>query len=169
MQDFVFFWSGPFSQWYPSHFQMNGVRFNTAEQAMMYAKAMLFRDKKTAAKILEARKPREQKALGREVKNFDSKTWDGRKLYEVVKVNHAKFHQNPDLRAELFKTGTAQIVEASPNDAIWGIGLDEQAARNTPIADWPGNNLLGIALTKVRAELKNEFPDEFARFQNLAD
>ena len=144
---------------------MNGIRFNTAEQAMMYAKALLFRDKKTAAKILATPKPREQKALGRTVRHFDSKMWDGRKLYEVEKINYAKFHQNPDLRAELFKTGDAHIVEASPNDAIWGIGLDEDTARRTPIDQWPGRNLLGLALVKVRRQLKAEFPDEFARFQ----
>ena len=166
MDNIFFFWSGPFSQWHPARFEMNGLRFNTAEQGMMYAKAMLFQDKKTAAKILAARKPREQKLLGREVRNFDSAVWDGRKLYEGTKVNHAKFHQNPDLRAELFKTGTAWIAEVSPDDAIWGIGLDEATARKTPSDQWPGKNLLGHALMKVRKELAFEFPDEFTRFQD---
>ncbi len=167
MENIVFFWSGPFSQWHPSRFEMNGVRFKTAEQALMYAKAMFFRDKTTAAKILAAPKPRLQKALGRDVKNFDSKRWDGRKLYEAEKVNHAKFHQNPDLRAALFKTGTAWIAEASPNDAIWGIGLDEETAQQTPSDDWPGRNLLRFALMQVRRELAHEFPDEFVRFQDV--
>ena len=166
MQETVFFWSGPFSQWHPSNFRMNGIRFNTAEQGMMYAKAMLFGDKTAAAKILAAQKPRDQKALGRAVKNFDSATWDGRKLYEATKVNHAKFDQNPDLRAALFKTGTAWIAEASPDDAIWGIGLDEATARDTPPDQWPGENLLGQALMTVRKELAFAFPDEFTRFQD---
>ena len=158
-----FFWSGPFSQWHPAEFEIDRVRFNTAEQAMMYFKATLFGDHEIATRILGARKPREQKALGRQVRGFDSAIWDAHKVEIVRRANRAKFGQNRGLRRKLFQTGTRHLVEASPLDAIWGIGLDEATARTVPPEDWPGQNLLGKILTEVREELRASFEDEASR------
>lgn len=157
---YEFFWSGPFSQWKRVRLERDGVAFNTAEQAMMYGKAMLFRDDRIAQQILATNDARKQKALGRQVKGFDGAIWDAHKADIVRRANMAKFGQNKGLRRKLFQTGQRTLVEASPHDAIWGIGLDEATARTVPPADWPGQNLLGKILTEVREELRTLHPDE---------
>ncbi|MDX8350157.1 NADAR family protein [Cognatiyoonia sp. IB215446] len=155
-----FFWSGPFSQWQKGNFEIEGVEFVTAEQAMMHHKALLFGDHETAQKILATHDAGTQKALGRQVRNFVESTWDLHKVDIVKRANHAKFSQNKGLRRKLFQTGNKVLVEASPMDTIWGIGLDEVKAREIAPEYWPGQNLLGNVLMEVRQELRSEFPDE---------
>lgn len=162
-QGYHFFWSGPFSQWQRSTFVLDGVEFNTAEQAMMYGKAKLFGDDDVASQILSTRDARKQKALGRQVQGFDETIWDARKEEIVARANIEKFRQSKSLRRELFRTGDALLVEASPLDCIWGIGLDESDAKKVSPEDWPGKNLLGIILTQTREALAKEFPDEAAK------
>jgi ribA/ribD-fused uncharacterized protein len=160
-ETFHFYWGGPFSQWQASTIDLDGQSFSCAEQAMMYGKAMLFGDQEAALAILKATDPGKQKALGREVRGFDEGVWDREKLALVLRINLAKFGQNKGLRRKLFQTGQAGMVEASPIDTIWGIGLDAKAAGATPPDEWPGQNLLGLALTRVKEILKAEHPDEW--------
>jgi ribA/ribD-fused uncharacterized protein len=157
---FIFYWNGPFSQWQYSEFEMRDVKFTSAEQAMMYFKAALFEDMHTAQLILEASEPGKQKALGRKVAGFRQSKWDEHKEDIVTRVNIVKFQQNKGLRRKLFQTGEKILVEASPMDTIWGIGLDAETAALTHPDDWPGQNLLGIIMMRVRNMLHLEFPDE---------
>jgi ribA/ribD-fused uncharacterized protein len=130
-----------------------GVEFSCAEQYMMYRKADLFGDKETALKVLNSRHPREMKAFGRVVKNFSSEQWDLVKYQIVKKGNALKFAQNPKLLEKLIETGDTILVEASPYDRIWGIGLSEDDPRALNESTWNGQNLLGKALTEIRNEL----------------
>ena len=157
---YVFFWSGPFSQWQRARFELDGVQFNTAEQAMMYFKAKTFHDHDIAEAILATSDARKQKALGRKVTGFDNAVWDQHKEEIVLNANRAKFGQNKGLRRKLFQTGDRLLVEASPLDLIWGIGLDADDARATPPDQWPGQNLLGKIVTQVREELRIQYPEE---------
>lgn len=158
-----FYWSGPFSQWQRSEFELDGCQFVTAEQAMMYFKAVLFKDAETAELILEAADPGRQKALGRRVRNFSESVWDANKCEIAYRINLEKFRQNKGLRRKLFQTGERKLVEASPVDTIWGIGLEASVADVTPEALWPGQNLLGETLTKVRDDLRALFPAEIVQ------
>lgn len=153
---YVFFWGGPFSQWYPSNFEIDGVKFTHAEQYMMYKKAMMFSDANTAEEILKAKHPRDQKALGRKVKNFVKEDWEANCKRFVYDANRAKFTQNPKLLKVLLSTGNKELVEASPEDKIWGIGLHEKDPRCLDKNQWQGTNWLGEAITKVREDLLNE-------------
>ena len=144
-----------FSQWYDIYFEVDGVQYHTTEQYMMASKARLFGDEDTWNEIMNAYSPAEYKKLGRKVKGFDATIWDEKKLDIVVEGNKAKFSQNPDLKEFLHATGDAILVEASPYDKIWGIGLDREAALNSRIEDWNGENLLGCALMEVRDWLKD--------------
>lgn len=155
-EQYEFFWSGPFSQWYPSMFMIDDKTFSCAEQYMMYNKAILFNDTATAKKIMNTINPKEQKKLGRQVKDFDVKVWNNVAKDVVYQGNRAKFLQNSKLYAILMDTGMRLLVEASPYDAVWGIGLSAVAARVTPADEWPGTNWLGEVLTKVRDDLINE-------------
>ena len=144
------------SQWWPAAFTVEGVRYPTAEHFMMTEKARLFGDHDAASRILAAPEPGAAKKLGREVRNFDGPTWDAACFGIVVRGNAAKFGQNPELREFLLTTGDRVLVEASPVDRIWGIGLaeDDPGAEN-PEA-WQGENLLGFALMEARALLRSE-------------
>ncbi|SFC74662.1 hypothetical protein SAMN05660479_02354 [Microbulbifer thermotolerans] len=160
---YIFFWGHKedskvtkacFSQWYESSFEIDGVRFLTAEHFMMAKKAELFDDIKSYNKIISSKNPGEAKRLGREVKGFDESVWIDQRFEIVVQANFAKFSQNEDLKSFLLATGNRVLVEASPVDRIWGIGLsaDDEAAENPN--RWRGLNLLGFALMEVRDRLR---------------
>jgi ribA/ribD-fused uncharacterized protein len=143
-----------FSQWWQSAFSVQGISYATAEHWMMAEKARLFSDEVTLQKILQASTPAEAKKLGREVQHFHPEPWEDKK-YEIVRIgNYHKFAQHTDLKAFLLNTGERILVEASPVDSIWGIGMakDNPDIEN-PIA-WKGQNLLGFALMEVRDELR---------------
>lgn len=122
---------------------------------MMYRKAEVFGDFEIANEVLEASSPGEAKALGRRVRNFDAATWLDFRWDIVVTGNVANFSQNPSLLSFLVGTGERVLVEASPVDSIWGIGLDKGAAMHVHPKDWPGENLLGFALMEVREHVRN--------------
>ena len=149
-EQFTFFWNGPFSQWHLSDFTVNDITFNCAEQYMMYEKAMLFEDYDTAVKILETDSPKEQKALGRMVSDFDPDRWNEVARHIVFAGNVAKFTQNNQLKEAVLKTKGTILVEASPYDKIWGIGLKQSDPRALKRETWRGSNWLGEVLTKVR-------------------
>ena len=155
-EKYVFFWktASPFSNWHPSKFTLDGQVFENMEQYMMWSKAMLMVDTETAQKILLTSDPRTIKALGREVRNFNSYLWDKVKYGVVYGGCYAKFTQNEKIKKVLMDTGDKVLVEASPFDKIWGIGLDEEMAKKTDSKDWPGENLLGKILTNLRDDLK---------------
>lgn len=157
MTKYIFFWGhrpAPldvhvFSQWYPSKFMdSDGREYNCCEQYMMYKKALLFGDNDTAKQILATTNPQQIKQLGRQVKHFDENVWNEVKFDIVVEGNTYKFSQNENLKKILMKTNKKIIVEASPYDAIWGIGFAEKDAIKNE-HKW-GENLLGKAIMKVR-------------------
>lgn len=139
-----------FSQWWISPFEVEGHVYKTAEHWMMAGKARLFNDTATLSKILTAKSAPEAKQLGREVQGFEVALWEKEKFNLVLQGNLHKFSLNPSLKEFLQKTGNLVIVEASPMDAIWGIGLaaDHPDAENP--SKWKGENLLGYALMEVR-------------------
>lgn len=155
MSQFTFFFTeaSPFSQWYPCRFVDAGIEFNCAEQYMMHGKALLFDDADVAAEILAAAHPRQHKALGRKVKHFDDSAWKRERVAIVSAGNRAKFTQTPALLEALLATKGTTLVEASPYDKIWGIGLAATDPRAEDPAQWKGQNLLGKILTDLRDEL----------------
>jgi len=153
---YVLFYTEVFSQWHPSNFEVGGKKFCTAEQFMMYFKALTFGDQEIADKILATNSPREQKKLGRAVKGFDAVKWNAIAKEVVFKGNRAKFQQNPEMFEQLMATGHKELVEASPYDTIWGIGFDENAPEALDKSTWNGTNWLGEVLTKLRDVLRRE-------------
>lgn len=164
--EFLFFWghteSGNvvgkecLSQWYPSPFTLDGLRFSTAEHFMMWRKAQLFGDEDTAKAVLESQSPGEAKALGRRVRGFDEATWIQHRCAVVERGSLAKFSQHPALGAYLLGTQDRVLVEASPSDRIWGVGLGANDPRAQDPSAWPGLNLLGFALMAAREGLRSQ-------------
>lgn len=140
-----------FSQWYDAPFVIDGRRYATAEHWMMAEKARLFGDDSALARVFEKDDPGAAKAAGRSVSNFDEAIWLQHRFGIVVRGNRAKFDQHPALRNFLLGTGIQVLVEASPVDAVWGIGLAGDDPRAQDAASWLGLNLLGFALMAVRA------------------
>ncbi|MEU6079849.1 NADAR family protein [Streptomyces sp. NPDC047108] len=143
-----------FSQWWPSPFTVEGIAYATAEHWMMAEKARLFGDRDAEREALEATSPAAAQKAGRLVRGFDEETWRAHRYGIVVAGSLHKFGRDPELGAYLLGTGERVLVEASPLDRIWGIGLaaDDEAAHDP--ARWRGLNLLGFALMEARERLR---------------
>jgi ribA/ribD-fused uncharacterized protein len=165
--EFVFFWGHTpkaqgqvdqscLSNWFSAKFSVAGIEYPTTEHFMMAEKARLFGDEAIRTQIFEAGSPDEAKSLGRKVSGFDDATWREHRFGIVVTGNHAKFAQNSELGDFLRNTGSKVLVEASPYDRIWGIGMrkDNEHVENPLL--WNGLNLLGFALMEVRHRLTQE-------------
>lgn len=158
----IFFWGREplerknrcLSQWWPSRFVVDDVVYEYAEQFMMAQKALLFGDLKTFDRILRAETPDEFKSLGRKAKGFDAEEWEASKVAIVFRGNLEKFRQNEKMGRFLISTGQAILVESSPTDFIWGIGLSSRDERAKDPTQWRGSNLLGFTLMAVREALK---------------
>uniref|UniRef100_UPI00037CC52A NADAR family protein n=1 Tax=Nocardiopsis halotolerans TaxID=124252 RepID=UPI00037CC52A len=137
----------------PADFTVDGVGYPTAEHYMMAAKARLFHDAGAEERIIAAGHPRDAKVIGREVRGFDQEAWEAARFGIVVDGSVAKFGQNEDLREFLLGTGNRVLVEASPRDRVWGIGLGARNDHATVPERWRGLNLLGFALMEARARL----------------
>lgn len=151
--DYIFFWGSIFSNWAKASFIYKGEKYNCAEQAMMAEKAIMFNDMPTLKDIMNSNNPRQQKALGREVAGFNKQLWESKCLPLVSDICFQKFSQNEHLRDRLLSTGKKKIVEASPSDDIWGIGLHAEDHDILDESKWKGKNWLGIALMNARDRL----------------
>ena len=145
-----------FSQWYKASFTIDGIKYNTAEHYMMAEKARLFNDESVLNRILKARSPGEAKKLGRLVNGFTNEKWLEHRFDIVCRANYAKFSQNPKLKQFLINTGTKILVEASPVDKIWGVGMASTHDHIYNPRLWKGLNLLGYTLMVVREQLLND-------------
>ncbi|WP_158974296.1 NADAR family protein [Cellulophaga sp. L1A9] len=185
-EDYTFFWEtkSPFSQWYKSAFEattllVEGIsygneiykvkrqeilgdfpfevqEYSSAEQFMMYHKAMIFLDRETARKIMLTNNVKIIKELGRQVSDFNLETWKYFRSKIVYEGNKAKFSQNKELKQALLDTASTTLVESAPNDRIWGIGLSKDNIQSKKRETWKGKNLLGEILTIIREEFLTE-------------
>lgn len=155
---FTFFWKSHcvFSNWHPSVFTHDGITFNSSEQYMMYHKAKLFGDTEIMEKVMQTDSPKEQKALGRQVENFNSEEWLTKCFPIMEEGLKSKFEQNPEMLKQLLDTGDSIIAEASPVDPIWGIGLAAEDPLAQDVSTWKGKNLLGQILMSVREKIRKE-------------
>lgn len=153
---YVFFFGGTkglpnsyMSNWFPCHFVVNEIEYNCVEQFMMACKANIFNDTNSLNLIMNSVSPSQQKRLGKRVAGFTDEVWDTWKERVVFQGCVAKFDQNPDLKEKLLSTKGKTLVEASPYDNIWGIGMSETDPNRFDESKW-GQNLLGKVLMRVR-------------------
>ena len=160
-QKFLFFWGHQklqngeigqscLSQWWTSNFKVDGIKYFSAEHFMMAEKARLFNDLDNLDKIIYSKSPAQAKQFGREVIGFKEDIWTANRFEIVKKGNIAKFGHNPELENFLLSTTKRILVEASPVDTIWGIGLSKDSEHCKNPLKWRGLNLLGFALMEVR-------------------
>ncbi len=157
----VLFWrtAEVYSNWHPARLVAGNVlSLENSEQFMMWAKAWLMGDAEMALAMMFESDPKKLKAMGREVQNYQNDVWVKNRLAVMVYGCYLKFSQNEVRKTTLLATGERIIVEASPDDRIWGIGLEESDPRCLDKAQWEGFNLLGEALMIVRALLRDDLP-----------
>lgn len=152
--DFEFFYGGTFSQWSYSKFKIGNQTYTCAEQYMMAQKALTFGDIEAQIKIMCTGDPSKQKSIGRRVKNFNALHWNTVCKKIVYDGNYAKFTQNENLKTVLLSTGEKELVEASPTDIIWGIGLSQTDPKRLDKGQWRGTNWLGEVLVAVRNDIR---------------
>ena len=166
--EYIFFWGHTpkddsiigkecLSQWYEAVFEIDGIRYPTAEHYMMAEKARLFNDKESLERILKSEHPCDAKNIGRSVKGYQEIIWKKNRFDIVIRANSAKFSQNKLLSEFLNNTGDNILVEASPEDVIWGIGMEQNNLDADDPVKWRGLNLLGFALMEVRIEISGKF------------
>lgn len=154
--DFVFFWGGSFSNFseVSEGVEYKGKIFPTSEHAFMYGKALQFKDLDIAKQLETAKTPKDAKRLGRKVKGYDDEVWSDVR-YEIMKeVCLSKYTRSPYHKRQLLNTGTKELVEASPYDKVWGIGMSKDDNGVEDRRNWKGENLLGKVLMEVREEIK---------------
>ena len=151
----IYFWSGEFSNWDYSPFIVDENSFSNSEQYFMYKKAKFFGDSEIAMEILKTPDPRENKELGRKVKNFDYSKWVEVSSQFMIEACMHKFMQNDKHRQTLLNSEDKILVEASPLDTVWGVGLHFTDPLILDEKNWGGKNLLGKTLMEVRTRLKN--------------
>ena len=149
--DYTFFYKEWLSQWNMESFKDNeGIEYTCAEQYMMAKKAQLFKDHDAYDVIMTDIHPRKMQQYGRQVSNFDKSVWDQNAIAIVYQGNLYKFQDNPELLKKLITTRGTTLVEASPVDKIWGIGLSEDNYKCLKRENWRGTNWLGYTLTNLR-------------------
>lgn len=164
--EYVFFWSGVFSNWISSLFSYDTkteygiVIFSSSEQAMMFHKAYLFGDHDSILRIMSTSSPREQKAFGKKVIGFDVEKWQSVCVDIITNTLVHKFNSSDTLKHILLATGDKHIVEASPHDAVWGIGMSVMDPDLFDTSKW-GKNFLGICLMNARAIINKELEETY--------
>lgn len=147
---YTLFYNGAFSNFFPCEFEIDGIKFCTSEQYFMYKKALTFNDHVIANLILNEPDPLNQKQLGRGVADYNDDVWSKVRYQHMYDGCFAKFTQNAYLKSQLLYTVGTNLVEASPYDTIWGIGLSEIDPLAWDESNWKGLNLLGKVLDEVR-------------------
>lgn len=156
---FTFFYladkeNGYLSNWYISHFEVEGKVYSSTEQYLMEFKARLFQDSEIAAEIMKTDDLTTIKGLGKQVKNYKDPIWNVCRQLVMEQGLRAKFFQNTELRHKLLATGDTMLAECSKKDKIWGIGLAIDDPKRFDMAYWEGESLLGRSLMKIRKELR---------------
>ncbi|MCX4328011.1 MAG: NADAR family protein [Lachnospiraceae bacterium] len=146
--------NGYLSNWYLSGFIVDGIKFSSMEQYMMYQKAVLFGDARIAGEILKTSDAGKIKAYGRKVSGYNDAIWNGARQIIVYNGLLEKFGQNMELKEMLLKTEGHILAECAVRDKIWGIGISMKDENRFDINKWRGQNLLGFALMEARRSLK---------------
>jgi hypothetical protein len=148
----IYFWDGIYSNWHPCQLtdHQTNLKFENTEQAFMWYKAVCFNDTEIQKQVEKTPSPKAVKMLGRQIKSYDDAIWSKVRFEKMVYVNMLKFSQNSEFKNELLETKNKILVEASPYDKVWGVGLGENDALILDSANWNGLNLLGEALMTVR-------------------
>ena len=155
----IYFYRGAFSNFATCRngcaIEINGsvISFKTSEHALMALKAVEFGDTVALKRIIEAKYPGDARRIGRHIKGYNNDTWSRVRYDRMKQCLVAKYTQNEYYKNELLKTGDKVLVDASPTDKIWGVGVGIGDRALYSESTWNGQNLLGRCLMEVRSEI----------------
>ncbi|KAL7071548.1 hypothetical protein ACQ4LE_009622 [Meloidogyne hapla] len=145
-----------FSNHFKCYFYVDDLRFCCTEQFYMYYKAVVFGDTESANQIMEMTEARDMKRVGSYIRLFNTEKWRKISILVMTICNMEKYKQNEELRRLLFETGDTLLVEATAQDLYWGAGIDVDSASIRDKQNWPGKNVLGRILTRIRDVLRSK-------------
>ena len=140
----------PFSNFFPSQIKLGQHNFFCAEQAFQFVHAKTMNKHLVATKIYLSRDVHYIKQMGADLGT--SEEWEGKRFEVMYACLKKKFEQNEGLQTLLLKSGSLELVEATP-DYLWGCGatLSSNVLRR---GEWKGRNKHGEILMVVREELR---------------
>ena len=145
---------GYLSNWYPAAFDLDGIRYSSTEQYIMYQKCRLFGDEASAEAVMATDDPGKQQAIGQHASGYIHNVWIGSRQMIAFRGLLAKFRQNENLKQKLLETGDAYLVECAGSDKNWACGIRLNDDKRFDAENWKGQNILGFALMEVRRILK---------------
>lgn len=160
---------GFLSNWYLSSFELDGIRFSSMEQYIMYNKCVEFGDTDSVKAVMATDVPAEQQKIARKAFGYNDKIWAGRRQLVALKGLMAKFSQNEDLKTKLLDTGDAYLVECAYQDVIWACGIRLNENERFDASNWRGTNILGFALMEVRDRLRKQFGQNVEKAERVDD
>lgn len=143
----------PLSNFYEAPFYADGFKYRHVEQFLFCKKAEFARDDASKQKILTANTPAECKKIGKHIKVVQ-KDWYPEEILVMKKGLREKFMQNAALKEFLIATGEKTLLEASPKDKFWGIGMGLKGVATSDRVVWSGKNRLGEMLMDLRNQLQ---------------
>jgi ribA/ribD-fused uncharacterized protein len=144
-------WLAP---WTPTPFETTAGRFGSGEHHFMHGKALLFGDRTVASKILRSASAGQARELGRRINSFREDIWEAKRAHVMDEANRAKFMALPELADYLVSTWPAVLLQASALDRVWSAGLDLGDTFLSRPDHWPGLNLVGFSLMRLRERLR---------------
>ena len=169
----VYFWASVLGNWsrvkegieIPAEYFVSGHSFRvpTSEHVFMYMKARFFGDHEKAKQIITTPDPKTAKKLGREVSGFVEDFWEEHREEAMWTALTLRYNQDERFRNYLAKEEFKDhhFVEANPYDKVWSCGYKEDDPRiDLPEETWPGLNLLGKLLDKLRLSIENDLEHE---------
>lgn len=152
----VYFWNSSLSNFHKMSIEIEGdkgEKFPTSEHLFMYYKALHFNDLDAAERITRVKPPAFAKDIGRAVRNYNDEEWDNVRYQYMVDTLRRKYANPSKERDFLVGTHPKILVEGSPYDKVWGVGIHYKDRRIVDVRNWEGDNLLGKALMEVRKEV----------------
>lgn len=131
---------GFMSNYWKARMFIYGRWWNWVEAPYQSAKTNVLVEKEAIWKVEKANDAR---LLGQKVSMVPD--WEQLKRGIMKECCMAKFLQHPELRKQLMKTGSEELIEDSKIDWFWGCG-----------ADGTGQNVLGQVLMEIREYLRDE-------------
>ena len=142
----------PLSNFYPTSFDYEGVKYISSEQLIQANKAKFFGDMDTYNQILCSSNSIECKYLLRLIRNVDESKWQEEAASVCLPGIRAKFLQNPNIMDTLLsKTGSKRIIECAL-DSLWGTGIPLGDPGCLDSTKWISQGIMGQILKCIRAE-----------------